>query len=342
MIALMGAWGFDRVYTSTNTLPEDDPTTMARWNSSLDDMGLRVQMLMGDSDATTPSGRTSLLNKVQSRLIDFNLSRSDAREHFDGIHLDIEPHTTDQWQNGSATNRRDILLELQATYVSVRSLLDSWGQTGVKIYADIPVWYDSSSSIGWSDDAQRDQWFQDIALALDGLSMMAYERSTLSSIVDGVEYEANNFNGEVRVGINAKEIGPGDTFEDYSQYMAMAEALEGDIGIPIGGVDFHPLYLFAELSPTPQFSADFDQDGGIDGKDFLAWQAGYATGTQASDGDADGNATVNVFDLAVWRSQYSTVAPLSVTLAALPEPSTITLLLGGWMATLCRRAATMP
>jgi len=327
VLANMGALGFDRIYLSTGTRSITDPATVASWNSQLDDVGLDVQFLISDFDAATEPRRSILLNKIQSRLIDYNNSRVDPAEHFDAVHLDIEPHTTTAWDDGTPTTKRDLLLDLSTTYSAVRSLLDAGGQSHLKIYADIPVWYDSSSSIGWSSSAQRDQWFADIATPLDGLSMMAYERSTLSSIVSGVTYEANNFAGEVRVGLNNKEIGSDDTFEDFGEYTAMVEALAGDLPISIDGIDHHTFYLLADLSPTPPISADFDQDTDVDGTDLLALQQGYGLDAVAAptNGDADGNGTVNAFDRLAWQTQYGTSPPPSTT--AIPEPSTLVCLL---------------
>ena len=322
VITKMGAWGFDRVYVNTGTRSITTPAVVANWNASLDDVGIDVQFLISRFDAAIEPGRTNLLDRVQSRLIDYNNGRVDLREHFDAVHLDIEPHTTDIWDNGSPAVKRDQLLELGATYMAVRALLDAGGQADVKIYADIPVWYDSSSSIGWTDTAERDQWFTDISVPLDGLTMMAYERSRLSSIVNGVTYEASNFAGEVRVGLNNKEIGsdPGDTFEDFAAYSAMLDAVDDDTSLALGGVDHHTFYLLAELSPDPLISADFDADGDIDGADFLALQRGYGLESMAvsSDGDADDNGAVNLFDFLAWKDQYS--AP-PVTLATVPEPN---------------------
>lgn len=325
VITKMGAWGFDRLYVNTGTRSITTPEVVADWNASLDDVGIDVQFLISRFEAALEPDRTVLLDRIQSRLIDYNNSRLDPREHFDAVHLDIEPHTTDVWDNGSPTDKRDQLLELKTTYAAVRSLLDVGGQTDVKIYADLPVWYDSSSSIGWTDAAERDQWFADISVPLDGLTMMAYERSSFSSIVSGVTYEASNFAGEVRVGLNNKEIGPGDTFEDFDAYTAMIDAVDGD-DLPLGGLDHHTFYLLAELSPEPLITADFNADGDVDGADFLALQRGYGMGSFAalSDGDADGNEAVNVFDYLAWEDQYGTPVP---ELTTVPEPSALVSLL---------------
>lgn len=319
-LTIMKDWGFDRIYLSTGTRSITEPATVANWISSLDDAGLNVQFLISEFGAATEPDRTSMLNKIQTRMIDYNNSRIDPREHFDSVHLDIEPHTTDEWDNGSPTDKRDLMLELKNTYNSVRSLLDAGGQTNVQIYADIPVWYDSSTSIGWTNSAERDQWFQDIAVPLDGLSMMAYERSTLASILSGVTYEANHFEGEVRVGLNNKEIGPGNTFEDFDDYMTIVESLSGDIGITIGGVDHHTFYLLAELSPEPQLSGDFNQDGIVNAADYTLWRDTLgSTINLAADGNDDG--VVNRLDYDIWKNNYGfTLQATNSTTTAIPEP----------------------
>jgi hypothetical protein len=68
--------------------------------------------------------------------------------------------------------------------------------------------------------------------------------------------------------------------------------------------------------PVP--SADFDDDGDVDGRDFLAWQRG--------DGDANGNGTVDGADLAIWQNQYGSGGSLAASVAV-PEPGTVILAL---------------
>ncbi len=60
-----------------------------------------------------------------------------------------------------------------------------------------------------------------------------------------------------------------------------------------------------EAQPTP-VSADFDQDGLVDGSDFLRWQRGYGTTTSANfvDGDATLDGAVDANDLSVWQTTY--------------------------------------
>jgi hypothetical protein len=69
-------------------------------------------------------------------------------------------------------------------------------------------------------------------------------------------------------------------------------------------------------------NADFNQDGVVNGQDFLAWQrnGGLNSGGSRASGDANGDGTVNAMDLAIWKSQFGT-SPQSVTSANVPEPS---------------------
>src|SRR3972149_4056990 len=231
LISYFDFWGFDRIYASVGNTPTNDPTSMARWNASLDNAGMVSQILFG----LVPGSPTQVANLVQTKLIDFNDSRADPREHFDAVHLDVEPHASSTWQNGSSAVKRDMLMDLRDTYIAARAQLDNNGYPNVKIYADLPVWYDSASSIGWLDTNDRDQWFDDIAVPLDGITLMAFERETRRRISEGVGWEVDNFNGEIRVGLNVNEVGPGDTFEDFDEMMAVAEDVELFYGTLITG-----------------------------------------------------------------------------------------------------------
>ena len=71
-------------------------------------------------------------------------------------------------------------------------------------------------------------------------------------------------------------------------------------------------------------NADFNQDGDVDGGDFLTWQQGLGIGSDATlgQGDADRNGAVNNLDLVIWQQQFA--APVVVNAVAVPEPSTLT------------------
>jgi len=75
-------------------------------------------------------------------------------------------------------------------------------------------------------------------------------------------------------------------------------------------------------------AGDFDIDGDVDGFDFLKWQRGESPNP------------LSASDLADWETNYGTVAPLSATSTAVPEPATSIMLLIG-MATMLTGGRTL-
>jgi hypothetical protein len=75
---------------------------------------------------------------------------------------------------------------------------------------------------------------------------------------------------------------------------------------------------------TPVNSADFDDDGYVDGQDFLNWQRGVGLTGQATNslGDANFNGGVDGDDLDIWQQQYGTSLQ-SATSTAVPEPGSL-------------------
>lgn len=83
--------------------------------------------------------------------------------------------------------------------------------------------------------------------------------------------------------------------------------------------------IFAAPAVIPMDDADFDDDGDVDGADFLVWQRGFGLTGQPdkSTGDSNGDGNVDGTDLANWQSQYSP-SPLAAVFAV-PEPSSLAL-----------------
>lgn len=326
VLARFDAENFDRAYVSVQNLPLSSPQVVADWNSRLANDGVSAQMLLGENSWIFPASRNSLLTIVQTRLVNYNAGRSDPDERLKGLHLDIEPQGLTEWRTSTAARKKELLYLLRDTYTSVRSQLDNFGGSDVELYADLPVWFDSSSSIGWDNSLERDQWYDDIATSLDGVTLMAFERRTLSSMISGVDWEVQNLPIEVRIGLNAAEIGPGETFADYSEFQSLAEQIENHYGTAIGGIDYQPFYTYTDEAPEPLSNADFDGDRDVDGGDFLSWQLGFgiATGATMAQGDANGNGRVNGYDLQALQDAFGTPAGSQATV---PEPTTISLLM---------------
>ncbi len=98
--------------------------------------------------------------------------------------------------------------------------------------------------------------------------------------------------------------------------------------------DFGIAWRTETLFDTP--SADFNEDGFVDGSDFLVWQRGFGTliGAGHSSGDADGDGDVDSDDAAILFATYGTTTAPPVASASVPEPSTILLAIGSLLSLL--------
>ncbi|MDC0935825.1 PEP-CTERM sorting domain-containing protein, partial [Pirellulales bacterium] len=102
--------------------------------------------------------------------------------------------------------------------------------------------------------------------------------------------------------------------------LVSGQTLIGDVEYIVGGDD-----------------ADFNQDGNVDGTDFLTWQRNNGAAGGLAQGDADGNGIVNGIDRGIWESQFGTTGSVSASVTAaapVPEPSTLTLVLVGLVGTI--------
>ena len=118
---------------------------------------------------------------------------------------------------------------------------------------------------------------------------------------------ANRVTGTVNTLDHAFEPSPfgNDLYAEFGN--ELASPIVGNFDPPVA----------ADPDPDPntiEGDPDFDQDGDVDGRDFLAWQLGYNMASPAhSDGDADDSGTVDEYDLAIWSEEFgSTQLPAAV------------------------------
>lgn len=114
--------------------------------------------------------------------------------------------------------------------------------------------------------------------------------------------------------------------------------IEGSVVATLGGMKVQISYAGGDgndvvLYTPSQFSADFDRDNDVDHQDLAKWEADYGV-SAASDADYDGDS--DGIDFLIWQQQFGSGLPL-VALSAVPEPSTVTLILMGLVATACFR-----
>jgi len=148
--------------------------------------------------------------------------------------------------------------------------------------------------------------------SFDPISFNASGRAVLTDMINGVL--ANN-------GFNIWEKNFTEVREDFAQGMRV-------ITHELADLLFDP-----SLAPTlrldigvPTFDdGDFDQDGDVDGIDFLIWQRGEVTNPPLTS------------DLVLWETNYGNGGgPLSAV-AAVPEPSSLVLLIVGVLGLATRK-----
>jgi hypothetical protein len=84
---------------------------------------------------------------------------------------------------------------------------------------------------------------------------------------------------------------------------------------------------------------DFDSDGDVDGADFVAWQTNFPKTSAANqaEGDSDGDGDVDGADFSAWQSSFP--APQASSVAPVPEPSGVVLIVVASMALVIGRAS---
>jgi len=116
--------------------------------------------------------------------------------------------------------------------------------------------------------------------------------------------------------------------------------LEGSLDL------FTGIVVYGDLDPNSLFDpdlneADFNEDGVVDGSDLLILQRGFGNGTTKAEGDYDNNGVVDEADLAGWKLNYGLPGPdvpgPSFLVAAVPEPTSLVLLVAGALGFAGRR-----
>lgn len=165
-------------------------------------------------------------------------------------------------------------------------------------------------------------------------------------------YEIRNF----EVGVDSLQLGPNGDFWWTDLDMTDSGGGNPDIelkkaqvtvnGVPYGAYDplrTTPYWTIVDPSTSHlvdvfnfvEEDADFDDNDVVNGTDFLIWQRNLGTGTQHSQGDANGDGAVNAADLAIWRGAFGQVGAAGAV-GAVPEPSA-TALVGLASLALCAR-----
>ncbi len=270
-IGIMKAYGIGRVYG--NPAASDDD--IADWNEKLDEAGIQSYLVLAQS--TWICNDANLVTAVQERLIDFNDSR-DSGKRYVGLHLDLEPHTlpacgTEQccWPSGMV-ERRELLGDLFSVFGHVRTALGPLGDE-FPLTVALPAWYDNvcpeelprgavpppPPAFCWGSDGEREMWFGRLGEPVTGISVMAYCRFSEERIRDGVGWEFDNFDGEVRIGLRAydhPECG-GDKWPGVCEMLAVGSEVqlhyrEVEPAENFGGIDIQSFRRFVKRLGIPE------------------------------------------------------------------------------------------
>ncbi len=98
------------------------------------------------------------------------------------------------------------------------------------------------------------------------------------------------------------------------------------------GFNWDPSQLYStgvlSVVGPPSFTADFDEDGDVDGDDLAQWQGDFGA-NDLSDADGDNDSDGN--DFLVWQQQVGS-APAGAAATGVPEPKLAALMAGGMLA----------
>jgi hypothetical protein len=244
-ISFMRDWQIGRVYGSYGAMTTDTPAAIATWNRKLAQAGIQSYVEISGPNRSFPENRPGLVSMVDDRLINFNAARSDPRERFVGIEMDIEPWTTDTWAGRTTVERRDMLLDLRDAYASVRQRADAAGLTSAKLSAALPIFFDTTATVGWTNRAEVDQWFSDIGASLDEISVMPYETNSVATIMSRSSYELSHFPGTTYVALRTRLDLEWASMDQFNAAMASVETQSGR------GVDIENYYRLRNSLPEP-------------------------------------------------------------------------------------------
>lgn len=229
-----------RLYASYNKSQSE----VAAWNQQLYNVGIDSYITIGDSsydNSIFPGQRNVILDAIDTQLLTYNnnYATTDA-ERFVGIRLNLEPQRMDEWDNGTAADRRQLLLYLLETFSDVRAHLDANDGSNLKIFADIGHYFDkmpppdpANGKVGWTSEQERDQWFSDVSQVLNTVIIMSYGLS-VSSVERTTIYERGAMSNS-ELALNVKDIvsiGTGeDIWQDLDEFIRALEQVEADLTV---------------------------------------------------------------------------------------------------------------
>lgn len=179
------------------------------------------------------------------------------------------------------------------------------------------------------------------------LVMQIESATTYDQLVVGGALTAG---GTLRVQLDGYAPQDGDAF-DLLDFASISGGFTLDLPNLSSGLAWNTASLFntGELlveADSIVENADFNNDGIVDGVDFLIWQRNANGPGNLAAGDANGDGAVNATDLAIFQQQFgSTAGSIEPNSSAVPEPHTMALIGIGlpalWQVARRRRTAAV-
>jgi len=232
---------------------------IAAWNLKLHNNGIESQVVFSRYSSIIPDSvdRQKLRASVLE-VLNFNNSRSNPLEKFDGINLDLEPQALSGWDDGTA-DKKEYLNFLLDTYQDVRHhIMNNNGASQMPLYAQLGHHFDKMPEIGgkvnWSSEQARDDWFFAVKNTLSNITLMSYTLGSLDSIESTSQYERGIFEN-AEFCLNVKDIGT--TWADLNEFMAMLNQIETNNHNLTGIHSFHHFkpYILQTNPPVADFIA---------------------------------------------------------------------------------------
>jgi arylsulfatase A-like enzyme len=177
-----------------------------------------------------------------------------------------------------------------------------------------------------------------LAMELGGAEQDEFDRL---EVTGAVRLEGDLEVSITNIGQGAYSPALGDAFTIITASGGITGALADTMLPQLGdGLEWHLDYAANDVTLKVIAAADFEADGDVDGDDLGRWRSGFGMQGDAAqvDGDADDNGAVDGADFLAWQQQVGLVAPAQALAAKVPEPAALmSLLLAGGAIVLIKR-----
>ncbi len=199
--------------------------------------GLRIHALTGDPSHTRPEKQERVIASAEA-LIRFNRD-SPGDSHFDGLHLDVEPHGLPEWKNADTGKKIELLTWFVELHYGVSDYLRS-SDPSLVFGTDVVFWLNKVNADGSEVypvivRGREANPMAHLLQIVDQLAIMSYRntatgRNGILSLVENTILHADSTPAKVFVGVKMADMGLAlETFHGRSEeeMMKILKPVEG-------------------------------------------------------------------------------------------------------------------